>query len=99
MVILKDFVTQAIEALKPSVEKYGANDQEAERDVKAIRKALFPDTRTGEDGTGVRARQDTKLSITYPQATGPSSCCSTFKESIRCLGTLSLIVTPPTRFP
>jgi hypothetical protein len=48
MLILKDFVSQAIEALKPSAEKYGARDQESERDVKAIRDALFPKTRTGE---------------------------------------------------
>jgi hypothetical protein len=48
MLILKDFVSQAIEALKPFAEQYGARDQESERDVKAIRDALFPKTRTGE---------------------------------------------------
>ena len=48
MLILKDFVSQAIEALKPFAEKYGARDQESERDVKAIRDALFPKSRTGE---------------------------------------------------
>jgi len=48
MLILKDFVSQAIEELKPFAEKYGARDQESERDVKAIRDALFPKTRTGE---------------------------------------------------
>jgi hypothetical protein len=48
MLILKDFVTQSIEALQPFSKKYGARDQEAERDTKAIRAALFPDSRTGE---------------------------------------------------
>jgi hypothetical protein len=48
MLILKDFVKQAQASLKPSVEKYGSHDQEAERDTRAIRNALFPDTRTGE---------------------------------------------------
>ncbi|KAG7531329.1 hypothetical protein FFLO_04450 [Filobasidium floriforme] len=47
MLILKDFIVQSIEALKPFSEKYGARDQEAERDTKAIRAALFPDSRTG----------------------------------------------------
>jgi hypothetical protein len=48
MLILKDFISQAQEHLRPAVEKYGSRDQEAERDTKAIRNALFPDTRTGE---------------------------------------------------
>lgn len=48
MLILKDFIVQSIEALKPFSEKYGARDQEAERDTKAIRAALFPDSRTGK---------------------------------------------------
>lgn len=47
MMIVKDFVHQAKEKLKPFSEKYGSNYQAAERDVKAIHDALFPDYRKG----------------------------------------------------
>lgn len=56
MLILRDFIQQSVEALKPFSEKYGARDQEAERDVKAVRAALFPSSRTGESQVQGRER-------------------------------------------
>ncbi|KAI5449249.1 hypothetical protein NCC49_005165 [Naganishia albida] len=50
LMILRDYLRQAVELMKPMSDKYGANTQGAQRDTEAITTALFPDSRSGMGG-------------------------------------------------